>query len=202
MAMDTQTRRVCGSSNDKNDWRNSGGTLQSWLNLISQHQSTSVSISQHQSASVVSINQHVNQHQSKFVIDLATICTGINAPNFWGAWGGYGEILRSVRRLCEKVARGRLQEFLSELTTTSRLREQEELTDSEKSYFFGCLFVGCQSSWYECQCENIQTFDRCNIALISIGWILHYCTLSGIWSKEWKVPSQQVHRGIWVRWNM
>ena len=31
-----------------------------------------------------------------FVTDLATIYTGINAPNFWGVFGGYGEILRCV----------------------------------------------------------------------------------------------------------
>ena len=62
-----------------------------------------------------SFNQHINHYWSTFLIDLATKYTGINAPNFWGAWGGYREILRSVRRLCEKVVRGRLQELLSEL---------------------------------------------------------------------------------------
>ena len=56
-----------------------------------------------------------------FVTDLASICAGINAPNFWGAWGSYSEILKSVRRLCEKVVRGWLQELLSELTTHSLL---------------------------------------------------------------------------------
>ena len=76
----------------------------------SQHQSASSSKS-----SSISISISI-QYQSTFVIDFATIYTGINAPNFWGAWGGYREILRSVRRLCEKVVRGRLQELLSELT--------------------------------------------------------------------------------------
>ena len=45
-----------------------------------------------------------------FVTDLASIYAGINAPKeheevierFWGAWGGYREILRSVRRLYVK----------------------------------------------------------------------------------------------------
>ena len=53
-------------------------------------------------------------HQSASI----NICNwlGINAPNFWGAWGGYREILSSMRRLCVKVVRGQLQELLSELT--------------------------------------------------------------------------------------
>ena len=92
---------------------------------INQHQLESISINRHQSASIsinrnqsapVSNNQHFNQHQSAFVIDFASIYTCINAPNLWGAWGGYREILRSVRRLCEKVVRGQLQELLLELT--------------------------------------------------------------------------------------
>ena len=87
---------------------------QNALISINQHQPASISINQHQSRSI-SISQHINRHQSPFVIDLATIYTGINVQNSWGAWGGYREILRSVRRLCEKVVRGRLQELLSEL---------------------------------------------------------------------------------------
>ena len=102
---------------------------------INQHQSASISINQHQSA-LISINQHqiasmstISQHQSASVSisqhQLASISirnwfgksiyTGINAPTFWGAWGGYRGILRSVRMLCEKVVRGRLQELLSKL---------------------------------------------------------------------------------------
>ena len=90
-------------------------TKPSWT--LSEHQSAQISfrINQHQSESI-SINWNLSQHQSSFVIDLEPLYTGINAQNFWGAWGGYREILRSVRRLCEKVVRGRLQELLSELT--------------------------------------------------------------------------------------
>jgi len=99
--------------------------LQSASISINQNQSASIRINQHQSASNC-INHHqsasvsVNQHKSTFAIDLATMCTGINAPNSWGAWGGYREILRSVRRLCEKVVRGWLQELLSELTNSPK----------------------------------------------------------------------------------
>ena len=32
---------------------------------------------------------HINQQQYSFAIDLATLYSGIKAPNFWGAWGGY-----------------------------------------------------------------------------------------------------------------
>ena len=56
-----------------------------------------------------------------FITDMTTIYTGINAQQFWGAWGGYSEIVRSVRRLCEKVAIGRLQELLSEPTMEQKL---------------------------------------------------------------------------------
>ena len=114
----------------KNDRRSSGGTLRqqkTWLNLIwasisiHQHHSALISINQHQSASITikhnqSASVGISQHQSTFEIDLATVYTGVNAPNFWGAWGGYREILRSMRRLCEQVGRGWTQELLSELT--------------------------------------------------------------------------------------
>ena len=55
---------------------------------------------------------------------MYSIHTGINAPNFWGAWGGFREILR---RLCEKVVRGRLQELLSELTKQQQKQQHRPL---------------------------------------------------------------------------
>ena len=102
----------------------------SWT--LFEHQTASISKYQHLLA-LIRINQHrsaaitISQQQSACQSASINICnwlgnyiymqyTGINAPNFWGAWGGYREILRSVRRLCEKVVRGRLQELLSELT--------------------------------------------------------------------------------------
>ena len=78
-------------------------------------------------------------HQSTFVIEFGTIYTGINAPNFWGAWGGYREILRSVRRLCEKVVRGRLQEFLSELKTMFQKKIVLVFSSSENQFPFYIL---------------------------------------------------------------
>ena len=102
--------------------------VEPYLSIISinqhtnQHLSSSISINKHQSAST-NINQNINQyqlasirinkHQSASASE--TIYTDINAPNSWGTWGGYREILRSVRMLCEKVVRGRLQELLSKL---------------------------------------------------------------------------------------
>ena len=125
---------------------------------FNQHRSAPITISQHQSASD-SINQHVNRHQSTCLIELATICTGINAPNFWGARGDYRKILRSVRRLCEKVVRGRLQELLSELTNIISclafiftrfgnkvlqldwLKVQKQIKTSKRSFGAACLSV-------------------------------------------------------------
>ena len=127
--------RVWGSSPRGQAFKQSGEVKfpeqKTQLNLmralisINQHSSALISFNQNRSAPIsikydqsasVGINQQINQHQSKFGIDLATIYTNINGPNFLGAWGGYREILRSVRRLCKKVVRGRLQELLSELT--------------------------------------------------------------------------------------
>ena len=93
---------------------------------INQHQLASMSISQHQPVSV-SIYQHINQHINQHSASI-NICNWIWNYIYWHkcwAWGGYREILRSVRRLCEKVVGGRLQELLSELTNaTTETRRQ------------------------------------------------------------------------------
>ena len=113
-----QSNRSWGPLLIKVTVRNSGSTLwqkNTQLNLIwasistNQLQSESISINQNQSAS-----SKISQHQSASICVLISIC---NWPGNYIYRHKCSMFLRSVRRLCEKVVRGRLQELLSELIT-------------------------------------------------------------------------------------
>ena len=78
------------------------------------------------------------------------IYTGVNAPKFWSAWGGYIEILRSVKRLCEKVAMGRLQELLSELL-------KKETFKNRWDNFLESITFPWLVSWNKRNAERVST---------------------------------------------
>ena len=55
---------------------------------------------------------HFIFHVKSQPVKREKILIGRNAQNCWSAWGGYSEILKCVRRLCEKVVMGWLLELL------------------------------------------------------------------------------------------
>ena len=55
---------------------------------------------------------HLTFHVKSQPVKREKILIGRNAQNCWSAWGGYSEILKCVRRLCEKVVMGWLLELL------------------------------------------------------------------------------------------